>query len=121
MKRRIVWTVAALVVGGALAGGAAYAVGRSNDDTPSEQRAERAFTQAHQDRAAIGRAEAEARALKARPGTVVESELEAGRSGLIWEVEIDDGSALHEVTIDATTGEVLGGEAEGAEGAEADD
>jgi uncharacterized membrane protein YkoI len=96
----------------------AYAVGRMDDDTPAENRSELAFTKAHQDDAAVSQDKAEATALEAQAGTVLESELEAEGGGLIWEVEIDDGTQIHEVTVDAQTGDVLGGEQEGTEGSE---
>ena len=121
MKRRIVTTLVVLAAVGALAGGVAFAVGRSDDDSPSESRSELAFMKAHVDEAAVTQDEAEAAALQAQPGTVLESELEDEGGGLIWEVEIDDGAGIHEVTVDAQTGEILGGEAEGAEGAEGND
>ena len=120
MNRRILTAVVAVAVAGALAGGVAYAVGRSDDDSPAESRSERAFMEAHQDEAAVSQDEAEAVALDAQPGTVLESELEGEGGGLIWEVEIDDGTQIHEVTVDAQTGEVLGGESEEAEGSEGD-
>jgi uncharacterized membrane protein YkoI len=121
MKRRILTTLAILAAVGALAGGVAYAVGRSDDDSPSESQSELAFMKAHVDEAAVTQDEAEAAALQAQPGTVLESELEGEGGGLIWEVEIDDGTSIHEVTVDAQTGEVLGGEAEGTEGSEGQD
>ena len=120
MNRRILTAVVAVAVAGAFAGGVAYAIGRSDDDSPAESRSERAFTGAHQDEAAVSRDEAEAAALDAQPGTVLESELEAQGGGLIWEVEIDDGTQIHEVTVDAKSGEILGAEREGAEEAEED-
>jgi uncharacterized membrane protein YkoI len=120
MRRRILTAIVALAAAGALAGGVAYAVGRSDDDSPAESRSELAFTKAHQDEATVSQDEAEAAALEAQPGMVLESELEAGGNGLIWEVEIDDGTGIHEVTVDAQTGEILGGETEGAEGSEED-
>lgn len=120
-RRRIVTTLIVLAAAAALAGGVAYAVGRSDDDSPSESRSELAFMKAHVDEAAVSQDQAEAAALQAQPGTVLESELEGEGGGLIWEVEIDDGSSIHEVTVDAQTGEVLGGEAEEAEEAEGND
>jgi uncharacterized membrane protein YkoI len=120
MNRRILTAIVTVAVAGALAGGVAYAVGRSDDDSRAESRSERAFMEAHQDEAAVSQDEAEAAALDAQPGTVLESELEGEGGGLIWEVEIDDGTQIHEVTVDAQTGEVLGGESEGAEGSEED-
>lgn len=120
MRRRIVTAIIVLAAAGALAGGVAYAVGRSDDDSPAESRSELAFTKAHQDEATVTQDEAEAAALEAQPGTVLESELEAGGDGLIWEVEIEDGTGIYEVTVDAQTGEILGGETEGPEGSEGD-
>ncbi len=116
--RRKIVAIATVAAVGALAGGVAAAVGRSDDDTAGEERAERAQTRDLLDRAVVGRGEAEAAALEAHPGSVLESELEEEGGRLIWEVEVDAGSTLREVTIDATTGEVLGAEIEGAQGGE---
>ncbi len=118
MRGRTVGVLTALAAVVALAGGVAFAVGRADDDTPAERQAERAFTAAHEDQAAVDRSEAEAAALEAHPGTVIESELESDGDGLIWEIEIDQGSAIREVTVDAQNGRVLGAEVEGTEGAE---
>jgi len=118
-KRRLAWLGAAVLVVGGLAGGVAYAARSADDDSPSEARSEQAFMAANLAQAAVGQEEAEAAALAARPGTVLESELEQGAGGLIWEVEIGDGTSIHEVVVDAQSGQVLGTEAEGSEGSEA--
>jgi uncharacterized membrane protein YkoI len=115
-KPRVMVVVGAMAAAGALAGGVASAVGGSNDDSPGEQRAEEAFTAAHRDEVAVSRAEAEATAREATPGTVIHAELEAEGGTFVWEIEIEDGRALHEVTVDAETGDVLGTETEGDEG-----
>ena len=119
-RRRLVWLAAAVLVVGGLAGGVAYATRSSSDDSPSEARSEQAFMAANLAQAAISQQEAEAAALAARPGTVLESELEQGAGGLIWEVEIDDGTSIQEVVVDAQSGQVLGNETEGSEGNEAE-
>jgi uncharacterized membrane protein YkoI len=60
--------------------------------------------------------EARAIALKARPGTVTDSELEKekGGSGLRYSFDIKDGKTTYEVGVDAQTGKVLENAAEGA-------
>ncbi|HYK78477.1 MAG TPA: PepSY domain-containing protein [Micropepsaceae bacterium] len=60
--------------------------------------------------------EARAIALKARPGTVTDQELEKekGGSGLRYSFDIKDGKTTYEVGIDAQTGKVLENAAEGA-------
>lgn len=115
MRRRVAWLVAALAAAGLLAGGAAYAVGGFDDDSPAEEREEQAFTEAHEDEVAVTQARAEATALEAQPGTVLESELEREGGRFVWEVEIADGAAIHEVTVDAQDGIVVATEAEGGE------
>ena len=117
-NRRLFGLVAVLLAAGAVAGGVAYAVGRSDDDSAAERRSERAFTEAHVDQAAVTQAQAEAAALDAHPGTVIESELENEGNGLVWEVEIDDGTTVREVAVDAKTGRVTGTDVEGSEGSD---
>ena len=60
--------------------------------------------------------EARAIALKARPGTVTDQELEKekGGSGLRYSFDIKDGKTTYEVGVDAQTGKVLENAAEGA-------
>src|SRR6476660_5084261 len=60
--------------------------------------------------------EARAIALKARPGTVTDQELEKekGGSGLRYSFDIKDGKTTYEVGIDAQTGKVLENAAEEA-------
>lgn len=116
--RKAAILTAALVAAGAIGGGAAVASGAFDDDAPEERRAEEAFTEEHLARVAVSRAEAEAAALAARPGTVLESNLEDEEGALVWEVEVSDGSRVWEVGVDPQTGEVLGsgGEEDGGAG-----
>jgi uncharacterized membrane protein YkoI len=60
--------------------------------------------------------EARTIALKARPGTVTDQELEKekGGSGLRYSFDIKDGKKTYEVGVDAQTGKVLENAAEGA-------
>jgi uncharacterized membrane protein YkoI len=60
--------------------------------------------------------DARAVALKARPGTVTDQELEKekGGSGLRYSFDIKDGKKTYEVGVDAQTGKVLENAAEGA-------
>ncbi len=60
-------------------------------------------------------AEATATALKARPGTVTDKELEreAGGSGLRYSFDIKSASVTYEVGVDAQTGKILENAAEG--------
>lgn len=66
-------------------------------------------------RARIGLEQAQAIALKARPGAVTDRELEkeAGGSGLRWSFDIQGGGKTFEVGVDAKTGKVLENKAEG--------
>ncbi len=70
----------------------------------------------------VDRAAAEEAALGAVPGEVKETELEREGGAAIYEVEVagKDGK-LHEVTVSASDGKVLGQETEGDEGSEEDD
>jgi uncharacterized membrane protein YkoI len=65
--------------------------------------------------AKIGLEEAQAVALKARPGAVTDRELEKekGGSGLRWSFDIKNGSKTFEVGVDAKTGKILENKAEG--------
>lgn len=67
-------------------------------------------------RARVPLAQAEAIALKARPGKVTDRELEkeAGGSGLRWSFDIVAGGKTYEVGVDAADGKVLENQAEGA-------
>ena len=70
----------------------------------------------------VDRAAAEKAALEAVPGEVRETELEREGGVTIYEVEVagKDGK-LHEVTVSANDGKVLGQETEGDEGSEEED
>jgi uncharacterized membrane protein YkoI len=59
--------------------------------------------------------EARAIALKARPGTITDEELEKekGGSGLRYSFDIKSGGVVHEVGVDAQTGKVLENAKEG--------
>lgn len=65
--------------------------------------------------AKIGLEQAQAIALKARPGAITDRELEkeAGGSGLRWSFDIKAGGKTFEVGVDAGTGKVLENKAEG--------
>jgi uncharacterized membrane protein YkoI len=65
--------------------------------------------------AKIGLEEAQAVALKARPGAVTDKELEKekGGSGLRWSFDIKNGAKKFEVGVDAKTGKILENKAEG--------
>jgi uncharacterized membrane protein YkoI len=67
-------------------------------------------------RAKVTLAQAEAIALKARPGRLTDKELEkeAGGSGLRWSFDIVANSKTYEVGVDAATGKVLENRGEGA-------
>ena len=60
--------------------------------------------------------EARAAALKARPGTITDQELEKekGGSGLRYSFDIKDGKTTYEVGVDAQTEKILENAAEGA-------
>lgn len=114
VRKRLVWLVAGVAAAGLLAGGVAYAVGGFDDDSPAEKREEQAFTEAHEDELAVARDRAESIAVKQRPGTVLESELEREGGRFVWEVELEAEGLIWEVTVDADTGSVISAEAEGA-------
>jgi uncharacterized membrane protein YkoI len=120
-RRKLMIVAGGTVAAVALAGGAAVASGAFDDDSPGERRAEAAFTEAHAGDVGVTRAEAEAAALRERPGSVVESNLEDEGDGLAWEVAITDGSTLWEIQIDARTAQVLGVEREGQDEGTDDD
>ena len=65
--------------------------------------------------AKVGLEEAQAVALKARPGAVADKELEKekGGSGLRWSFDIKSGGKTFEVGVDARTGKILENKAEG--------
>ncbi|SCK55196.1 PepSY domain-containing protein [Streptomyces sp. WMMB 322] len=52
-------------------------------------------------------AEAAEAALKAAPGTVTGVDLDGGRQGPVWEVEVTEGRTSHEVRLDGDTNKVL--------------
>lgn len=58
---------------------------------------------------------ARAIALKARPGRIIDEELERerGGSGLRYSFDVKNGAVTHEVGVDARTGRVLENKAEG--------
>ena len=74
-------------------------------------------------KAKVDLAQARSIALKVRPGTIVDQELEkeAGGSGLRYSFDIKAASKTYEVGVDAATGRVLenGGETASKEAAEA--
>ncbi|HZU89916.1 MAG TPA: PepSY domain-containing protein [Stellaceae bacterium] len=59
--------------------------------------------------ATVTLAQARARALKARPGTITSQELEKekGGSGLRYSFDIKSGATVYEVGVDARTGAIL--------------
>ncbi|HEY3695280.1 PepSY domain-containing protein [Phenylobacterium sp.] len=67
-------------------------------------------------RAHVALVQGQAIALKARPGRIIDRELEkeAGGSGLRWSFDIKSGARTYEVGVDAQTGKVLENKAEGA-------
>jgi uncharacterized membrane protein YkoI len=58
--------------------------------------------------------DARAIALKARPGTISDEELERERGGLRYSFDIKSSGAVYEVGVDAQTGKVLENKKEGA-------
>lgn len=65
--------------------------------------------------AKVSLAQAQAAALKAYPGTIVDQELEKerGGSGLRYSFDVKNGQVTHEVGVDARTGRVLENSVEG--------
>jgi uncharacterized membrane protein YkoI len=115
MRRKLTLLLAA-VVGAGVVGGAALAARTPDNDDPAELRTQEAFTRAHQDKAGVTQAEAEAIARRTHAGSVVSIHLEDDGSGLEWEVEVDDGQSLWEVNVNAQTGSVNDSEADDQEG-----
>jgi len=85
----------------------------------TEDRDDTAEAQSLKERATVSREDAEQSALGRFPGEVQDSELDDEAGRVVYNVEIlgDDGN-LHEATVDATSGDVLGSETEGRDGAE---
>ena len=138
LRRRSAVVVASTAVGLAAAGGVAYAV---DDDTPDEDELTRPGTvtvdeealpdddvaeqEALAALATVDRSAAEAAGIESLGGgELVETELEEEDGFVVWEITVraTDGS-LHEVTVDAGDGGVLGSEPEDGddEGDEGDD
>jgi uncharacterized membrane protein YkoI len=93
-------TLTAIMVCGAIATGAlAPALSTAHAFTGEKLAAEAKLTLA----------EARAIALKVFPGTIAAEELEKekGGSGLRYSFDIKNGSVMHEVGVDAKTGEIL--------------
>lgn len=55
----------------------------------------------------ITKARAEAIALKAAPGTIVETDYEKENGSWRWSFDIRQGKRIHEVGVDATTGMIV--------------
>lgn len=115
MKRPIT-ILSALAAGGLAASGAVAAAPAAHHATPLTG-------QALSGQAKITLAQARAIALKARPGAIVDQELEkeGGGSGLRYAFDIKSGGATYEVGVDARTGRILenGAETAAQEAAEA--
>jgi len=55
----------------------------------------------------IDKAHAEAIALKAAPGKIVESDYEKENGGWRWSFDIRQGTRIHEIGVDAMTGKIV--------------
>jgi uncharacterized membrane protein YkoI len=101
-KPRSATVVGALTLIAALVGGASIATAYSGEELAKT--------------AKVKLEDARAIALKARPGTIADQELEKekGGSGLRYSFDIKDGKVTYEVGVDAQTGKVLENAAEGA-------
>ncbi|MGH2350266.1 MAG: PepSY domain-containing protein [Chloroflexota bacterium] len=106
VKRLAIIAGAALVVGGFLVGGAAFAQGQPQEQPP----------------AAVTPDQARAAALAAVTGTVLDVELEDEGGRAAYEVVIRprDGGRVVEVLVDGSTGAVLTTEADDDDGPSAD-
>jgi len=104
--KRTVTSVSALAVALAIAGGALAAT-----HTGTSYAGHKLASKAH-----ITLAEAQAIAMKARPGVITDQELEkeGGGSGLRYSFDIKAGGHVYEVGVDAREGRVLENGAEGA-------
>jgi uncharacterized membrane protein YkoI len=112
MRRKLTLLLATVVGAGLVASGVALAQRTPDEDEPAERRTQEAFTRANEDKLEVTQAEAEAIARRAHAGSVVSIHLEDDGSGLEWEIEVDDGSALWELNVNAQTGRVLDSEAD---------
>ncbi|GGO58173.1 hypothetical protein GCM10012287_55740 [Streptomyces daqingensis] len=65
--------------------------------------------------ARVDAAEAAAAALKSAPGAVTGIDLDDGRNGPVWEVDVAGKGSSHEVTLDARNGKVLDDSKDGEE------
>ncbi|SCK35046.1 Peptidase propeptide and YPEB domain-containing protein [Streptomyces sp. WMMB 714] len=65
--------------------------------------------------ARVDASEAAAAALKSAPGTVTGIDLDEGRNGPVWEVDVTKKGSFHEVTLDAGSGKVLSDNKDGEE------
>jgi len=74
--------------------------------THGDQRSEKAYTDSHRSKVAVTEQQAIAAAKARHAGTVIDSHLQ-NEKGVRWEVRIDDGSRVHEVQVDPTTGAVV--------------
>ncbi|MEU6659647.1 PepSY domain-containing protein [Streptomyces sp. NPDC046821] len=133
MKRKIV--IAAVVAAALIGGGTATAVAVAGDDDndsgksssahsrgdrgdhdrgddAGEAKSEAKEKAAEVKAAKVNAADAIAAALKSAPGTAVSAELGGKNNSVVWEVEVLNGSAWHEVTVDAATGKVTGSRAD---------
>ena len=85
----------------------------------TEDRDDTAEAQSLKERATVSREDAEQAALRRFPGEVQDSELDDEAGRVVYNVEIlGDGGNLHEATVDAKSGDVLGSETESRDGAE---
>lgn len=55
----------------------------------------------------ISKAQAEATALKAAPGKIVETDYEKENGGWRWSFDIRQGNRVHEIGVDAMTGKIV--------------
>ena len=106
-SRRVKLVAAAVVAVPLLAGATAAAKARLTSDPVAERKAEAAYTEAHRADAAVGESEALRTALAAHAGRAFDQHLQNEGTGLVWEVKVDDGSAIWEVQIDAQTAQVV--------------
>lgn len=119
MKRVAIALSAVLAVSGAAVAAHAALAGEGFEAQEHQEGAEAQENEAVEASSVrVSAAQAEAIALKARPGKVVDKELEkeAGGSGLRWSFDIKgaaDGKA-YEVGVDAMTGKVLENQLESA-------
>ncbi len=106
-RKKLKMAAVALLAVPLLAGATAAAKARLTLDPAAESKAEAAYTEAHRSDAAVTESRATQIAVAAHSGRTFDQHLQDEGTGLVWEVKVDDGSALWEVQVDAQSGRIV--------------